>query len=163
MSITAREELNQLYKPLDDQMRALLSLLKEWHGEKVTYGWFNSHYHKNAAGEYQKDIYPIPVISVRGLCDIEIDFDGITVTTKLSKEQIQKTDWTAFSGVPFELYGVEDYLKDYGTERAIQALSNRVRLSSEKEFFISFSLSRHIQADQVISFIKMVRDKQFYY
>ena len=90
----ARVGLNQFYKPLNDQMRALLPLLKDWHGMKITCGWFNGHYHKDAAGEYQKDVYPIPVISVMGLCDIEIDFDGTTVTAKLSREHLEETDWS---------------------------------------------------------------------
>ena len=133
-----REELNQLYSPLDDQMRTLFSLLTGWHGRQVTHGWFNGHYHRDAAGTYQKDVYPIPVISIMGLCDIEIDMDGITITSKLSKEQLQAMDWSNLKGAPFEVYGAEDYLTDYGTEQDAQELLSRVVHSSEKEFFVSF-------------------------
>ena len=30
------------------------------------------------------DYYPIPVISIKGYCDIEIEIDEITISTKLS-------------------------------------------------------------------------------
>lgn len=35
---------------------------------------------------------PIPVINVKGLCNIEIDFDGVTITTKPSKNHIALFD-----------------------------------------------------------------------
>lgn len=158
-----REALNQFYRPLDDQMRTLLSLLKQWHGKRVVPGWFNGHYHKDAGGAYQKDVYPIPVISVMGLCDIEIDMDGITITSKLSTEQLQAIDWSNLKGTPFEVYGVEDYLTDYGTDQNAEELASRAIHSSEKEFFISFSLSLHAPAEQVMDVLEILYDIGFYY
>ena len=159
----SRENLNQLYSLLDDQMWALLPLLRDWHGMKITYGYYNGHYHKDAAGEYQKDVYPIPVISVMGLCDIEIDFDGTTVTAKLSREQLEETDWSDWAGIPFEVYGFEDYLLDFGTGQNAKEMRRRALASLEKEFFISFFLPPAAQTDQVMCCLESIYRKQFYY
>ncbi len=114
----SRNDLNSLYRPLDQKAREFIANFVKLHGGfRVTSGFFNGHFHKNEAGNYQEDVYPIPVISVMGLCNIEIDFDAITFTTKLKKGQIADFDWRKLGGVPFEVYGVEDYLSDYGSSQ----------------------------------------------
>ena len=164
MSENKREMLNLLYRPLDDKMRELIVTLTKMHGGyKITSGFFNGHYHKNDAGLYQEDKYPIPVISIMGLCDIEIDFDGISVTTKLSKDQIVPFDWSSFGTVSFEVYGVENYLNDYGNNLNIHALKDNVLSSPEKEFFISFSFPISTSGKEVLSFFKFLQRNHFYY
>ena len=71
-----RRMLNEAYLPLHTQARALEDALTGWHGHRITHGFFNGHYHKAADGQFQMDVYPIPVISVMGLCDIEMLFRG---------------------------------------------------------------------------------------
>ena len=62
----------------DEKLHELIAKLTKLHGGfKVTSGFYNGHYHKNAAGLYQADTYPIPVISVMGLCDLEIDLADV--------------------------------------------------------------------------------------
>lgn len=159
-----RIALNQIYRPLDEKVHELAAKLTKLHGGfKVTTGFYNSHYHKNDAGFYQADTYPIPVISVMGLCDIEIDFDGITVTTKLSKEQITGFDWSTLGGVRFEVYGVEDYLRDFGNERIADEINDNVLSSVEKEFFVSFPLPMSTNGEEIMRFLRMLQKKNFYY
>ena len=156
--------LNQIYRPLDEKVHELIAKLTKLHGGfKVTSGFYNGHYHKNAAGLYQADIYPIPVISVMGLCDIEIDFDCITVTTKLSKEQIAEFDWNTLGDVRFEVYGVEDYLSDYGNEQVAGQIKNNILSSDEKEFFISFSLPSGTNGEEIMRFLRTLQKNHFYY
>lgn len=45
-------------------------------------GWFNGEFERSEDGLWVSQSYPIPVISVRGFCDVEIGFDKITVSTK---------------------------------------------------------------------------------
>jgi len=157
--------LNQIYRPLDEKVHELISKLAKLHGGfKVTSGFYNGHYHKNNAGLYQADAYPIPVISVMGLCDIEIDFDGITVTTKLSKDQITAFDWNTFGAdAHFEVYGAEDYLRDYGNERSIDEINGNVLSSVEKEFFVSFSLPMSTNGEEIMRFLRTLQKNHFYY
>lgn len=164
MPENTRESLNQLYRPLAEKLHELIAKLTKLHGGfKVTSGFYNGHYHKNAAGLYQADAYPIPVISVMGLCDIEIDFDGITVTTKLSKEQIATFDWNTLGDVQFEVYGVEDYLRDYGNERIVDEINGNVLPSAEREFFVSFSFPTTTGGEGIMRFLRTLQKNHFYY
>ena len=158
-----RRMLNEAYLPLHTQARALVDALTGWHGHRITHGFFNGHYHKAADGQFQMDVYPIPVISVMGLCDIEIDFDGITVTAKLSKAQVEAMDWARFEGAHFEVYGVEDYLLDMGTEQDMEALVRQARDCSEKEVFVSFSFPLTAAINDMIHFLEFIYSNRFYY
>lgn len=53
MPTTTRNLFNKLYKPLDEKPYELIAKLTKLHGGfKVTSGFYNGHYHKNAAGLY---------------------------------------------------------------------------------------------------------------
>ena len=42
-------------------------------------GWYNGHYHKGEDGNWFRESYPIPVIGIKGICDIEIQLDKISM------------------------------------------------------------------------------------
>ena len=89
---------------MDERAHEYIAEMTKLHGGfKIQSGFYNGHYHRNTEGNYQPDSYPIPVISVKGLCDIEIDFDGNSITSKLSKEQIISFDWNLLGEVRFEV------------------------------------------------------------
>lgn len=164
MTENTREMLNRTYQPLIGKLHELVATLaRVQEGTKVTSGFYNGHYHKNASGEYQEDIYPIPVISVTGLCDIEIDFDGISVTAKLSKESILLFDWNLLGDIPFEVYGVEQYLTDYGNSQNMDEMSDMIPMSAEKEFFVSLSFPITVREDEVCKTIEALQKNHFYY
>ena len=161
---TTRELLNNLYQPLEGKLYELIAKLTKLHsGFKVTSGFYNGHYHKNIDGLYKEDKYPIPVISVTGLCDIEIDIDDITVTTKFSREQITVFDWNKLGDIHFEVYGVKDYLSDYGNELEAGQIRNNIQSSTEKEFFISFSFPMTTNGDTIMKFMRTLQKNHFYY
>jgi hypothetical protein len=156
--------LNQLYYPLDGKARKLVKALVKLPGfPKVTTGFFNGHYHKNDSGQYQEDKYPIPVVSIKDLCDIEIDFDEISVTTKLKKDQVVSFDWGTIGAVQFEVYGVEDYLNDMGNDQDIAIIKENVLVSKEEEFFVSFFFHLSADAVEVSEFLDFLRKNHFYY
>ena len=159
-----RDMLNCVYKPIDDKSKKLVAALEKFQSSfKVTSGFFNGHYHKDSKGHYLADAYPIVVISIMGLCDIEIDFDGISVTAKLSKGQAQVFDWKVIDGTSFEVYGVDDYLTDYGGNQELDAICENILPSAEKEFFISFYLPDSTSTDEIIALINTLRTNEFYY
>lgn len=164
MTENTREMLNQIYQPISNMSHELVGALTGLHGGyQITNGFFNGHYHRNADGEYQADAYPISVISVMGLCDIEIDFDGISVTAKLSKESIRRFDWGLLGAIPFEVYGAEQYLTDYGSNQNPDEIGNRTQLSAEREFFVSLSLPVTISGDDVLKILEVLQKNGFYY
>ena len=112
VSVISRDLLNEAYSGLeakhDEIIRALTNRIFE-----LGSGWYNGHYQKDPEGKWVRDAYPIPVITVKGLCDIEIQFDGISVSTKLKRETALEYPFDKFMDHGFEAYGVEDYLGDY--------------------------------------------------
>lgn len=159
-----RDTLNRLYRPLAQKQRELTAALTRLQAQyQIVHGFFNGHFHKDAAGQYQSDAYPIPVISVMDLCDIEIDIDTVTFTSKLSKDQIVAFDWHVLDGMHFEVYGVEDYLHDYGTDQNARQISRSVLESDETEFFVSFSFPVCINSEQALALIRTLQNNCFYY
>lgn len=164
MKEDVRNQLNMLYRPLDHKARKLTAKLVKLHGGfRVTLGFYNGHYHKDAKGNFQEDAYPIPVISVKGLCDIEIDIDSITFTAKLQKDQLLSLAWSELNGTRFEVYGVEDYLCDYGNDQELSQINHRILSSKEAEFFVSFLFPPDQSGDDAIGFLKQLHRLGFYY
>ncbi len=159
-----REQLNRLYRSLDERAHEFVIEMTKLHGDfKIESGFYNGHYHKNSEGNYQPDSYPIPVIGVKGLCDIEIDFDGNSITSKLSKEQIISFDWSILEKVRFEVYGVNDFLRDYGDDRSAGEISGSVQNSEEKEFFVSFYYPVSESGENVLKLLRKLQKNGFYY
>lgn len=160
------KELNSAYIQLETKFTGLLRELKQnqWETES---GWYNGHYHKDGQGAWQREAYPIPVISVKNLCDIEISFHKIFVTAKLKRETACEYSYEKFRQFSFEAYGVEDYLSDYYHEGlSLQDLKENIRNSTEKEigfqFFFPFDIF-DIQKDWLQEFLKLLMQKGFYY
>ena len=126
--------------------------------------WFNGHYHKNDDGEWNRESYPIPVISVNGFCDIEIQFDKITVSTKLKRDAALAYSFEKFSEYEFEAYGVEDYLTDfYHDGQMIQELKENICACDEAEIGFSFIFPFDVDGKQIFDFVKLLRREGFYY
>ena len=51
-----REQLNRIYRPLDEKAHEYLSEMTKLHGDfGIESGFYNGHYHKNYEGNYQID------------------------------------------------------------------------------------------------------------
>ena len=159
-----RSTLNKLYKPIIDKFYEITFQFVKLHGGyDCTSGFYNGHYHKNENSNYQEDKYPIPVISVTNICDIEIDFDNICITSKLSKEQIQSFDLDKLKDYAFEVYGVKNYLKDYGSNLDINCIKQETSPSKETEFFVSFHFPFETSGEDILKFVRILRKWMFYY
>lgn len=127
-------------------------------------GWYNGHYDKNDAGEWHRESYPILVISVNGFCDIEIQFDKITLSTKLKRDAALTYSFEKFSEYEFEAYGVEDYLADFYHEgQTIQEMKDNICACDEAEIGFSFVFPFGVEGKQIYEFVKLLRREGFYY
>ena len=160
-----REDLNEIYKKLESKMHDITALLTSLHnGFDFTCGYFNGHYHKDANGKYVMDYFPIPVITVNGLCDIEIDFEKISISTKLEREEALKYEYEKLSEYVFEAYGVEGYLDDFYVEGNTYAeLVKNIENSAEKEIGFSFMFSGDVAAEEICKAVKFLRKEGFFY
>lgn len=158
-----KDFLNALYTPLDKKKNEILSALKE-HLFNASFGFFNGHYHKNASGIYEADLYPIPVISVDGICDIEIDVQLISVSTKMQKENVLCYDFTKLCHHTFEAYGGKQYLEDFYTVSTdFEEFKENICKTAEKEIGFSFSFSKDISAEKLCKFLVFLTQEGFYY
>ena len=109
-------ELNQFYFRLRIKC-AELALGLHHRIFQVEWGWFSGHYEKDGDGEYSRNDYPIPVISVKGYCDIEVNPDCVTVTAKRKRRDVLEGDFeksfAKLTAYPFEAFGVEGYLDGF--------------------------------------------------
>lgn len=126
-------------------------------------GWYNGHYHKGDDGNWFRESYPIPVIGVKGFCDIEIQFDQISVSTKLKRNTALAYSFEKFSGYEFEAYGVENYLADfYHAGQTIQEMKENIRTCDEKEIGFSFVFPFDASGKEIFEFVKLLRREGFY-
>lgn len=127
-------------------------------------GWYNGHYHKGDNENWFRESYPIPVIGVKGFCDIEIQFDKISVSTKLKRDVALAYSFEKLAGYEFESYGVEDYLADfYHNGQSLQELKKNIRACDEKEIGFSFVFPFYVDGKQILEFVKLLRREGFYY
>ena len=115
-------------------------------------------------GQWAREAWPIPVISVRGLCDVEIQFDALGVSAKLTREAALECAFEAARGVPFEAYGVKDCLADYYRSGfSIETLRERVRASDEREIGFAFTLPFETEEVRLHDFLRALQAEGFFY
>ena len=81
----------------------------------------------------------------------------------LSKEQIIGFDWNLLGKVRFEVYGVKDFLRDYGDDQSTCEISKSVQNSEEKEFFISIFIPANESGESALKLLRNIQMHGFYY
>lgn len=158
-----KDQLNEFYKNLDDRSRQIKEILVK-NGFRVEMGYYNGHYNKDAAGNYVKDYYPMPVLEVRGLCDIEIVGSHINVSTKTSIKNAIHFNYDKLNDYYYEVYGVVDYLADYyKSGEDIVKLYKNLEECNEKEIGFAFSFANNTAANKILRFMLVLRNNGFYY
>lgn len=155
-------ELNAAYYRLEMKQAEIVFALSHRMFELES-GWYNGHYHKSDNGNWLRESYPIPVVGVKGFCDIEIQFDQISVSTKMKRNIALGYSFEKFAGYEFEAYGVEDYLADfYHAGQTIQKMKDNICTCEEKEIGFSFVFPFDVEGKQILEFIKLLRCEGFY-
>ncbi len=156
-------EMNEVYFHLEQRRAQVIHALTH-RVFTLESGWYNGHYEKDESGKYRMNYYPIPVVSVKGLCDIEIGFDSMTISTKLPRQKALEYSFEKAMRFPFEAYGVEDYLTDYKTNGVtIEQMRENIKESNEREIGFSFSLPPDLSENELYEFVKLLRREGFFY
>lgn len=153
-------ELDRFYAPLHFRRERLQKALGAL-GLPVEAGWYNGHFYKDEQGEYRFSHYPIPVISVAGLCDVELNLDCVSLSTKLARARALEYP---FEKLPagFEAYGVEDYLADYyGQGMTLDQL--RRNLAASREGAVGFSFRFDLEGTGVVETARFLKEEGFFY
>lgn len=156
-------EINAAYSQIETRMIAVYGSLYHKMFE-LECGWYNGHYSLGEDGEWNRDSYPIPVVSVKGLCDVEVSFTGITLTTKMSRMQAIEYSFVKFANYDFEAYGVADYLNNYRSKgESIEEFKKNLKATKEREIFITFTIPEEMIGDKLYNFAKLLKREGFYY
>jgi len=160
-----RDELNEIYRELENRMHRIVALFTSLHkGFDCSCGYYSGHYHKNAEGKYVMNFFPIPVVTVKGLCDIEIDLDKVSVSTKLRREVALNYSYEKLSDYEFEAYGVDEYLDDFYVKgNSYSELVDNIARSKEIEIGFSFLFSEDVGAEEIYKCVKFLRTEGFFY
>lgn len=153
-----RCRLNEIYKELDTKALEISSIFH------CAFGYYNRHYSKDEAGNYEIEYFPIPVITIKGICDIEIGLNQISITTKLSRNQVLSYDFEKIKTYSFEAYGVENYLDDfYIAGNTIDDMIENIMKSKEENIFFSFYFPYETNSDIICEFVKFLSKDGFFY
>ena len=160
-----RDELNEIYRELENRMHKIIAPFTSLHkGFDFSCGYYSGHYHKGVDGNYVMDFFPIPVVTVKGLCDIEIDLDKISVSTKLRREVALSYAYKKLEGYEFESYGVDEYLDDFYVKgNTYSELVANIENSREKEIGFSFMFAGDVEAEEIYKLVKFLRKEGFFY
>lgn len=163
MDASLKNEIQAAYAQLEGRQVALVHALFH-RAFALEVGWYNGHYHKDADGVWQREAYPIPVIEVKGVCDVEVQFDKTSISTKLKRAAALAYSFEPLAAYPFEAYGVEDYLADfYHPGQTVATLKENIRACQEDEIGFSFEFPCDVDAEQMYGFVKLLRKEGFYY
>ena len=154
--------LNSVYKPLWGKAQSVLKELRMC-GFDADCAFYNGHFIKSADG-WEEEYFPIPVISVKGLCDIEFDLVHTGITAKLKKDGALKFDYGLLCGKKFEMYGVENYLDDiFNEDIPADKICENIQKSGEKEIGFSFVYKDEVLKEELLTFIRFLKANGFYY
>lgn len=165
MEITQQERalLDRVYHALWAKCLQLTQSLR--HGDfAVEAGFYNGHYHQTPEGEWQAEDYPIPVIAVKGLCDIEINLDGLSVTAKKRRGDALDYTFERFREYSFEAFGVEGYLDTfYRAGMTLEEMKATIAGCKETEIGFSFAFPWDVDGEALFEFVQLLRREEFYY
>lgn len=147
--------LNSIYQPIQEYLQNLLKAIKVL-GFNYSWNCYNNHSVKKDK-EWAIEYYPIPVITIKDLCDIGIDIDHIFIEYKMSRDLAINFDWRKISIHQFEVYGVKDYLSDfYNATSSLETISTKISQSEEQEIAIAFKLGFLDNLSMVTNLIKLL-------
>lgn len=160
----SKETLNQCYKELEVRATMILGQLISIRQKEVMLQYFSGHYSKNEQGIYEIENYPIPVISAKNLCDIEINLDQINITTKMKRSDFFQFDLKKLTTYTYELYGVNDYLSTYGSNQSkVDEIIVLIMTTNETEIAFGFTFPNETAPLEFKKFTHMLEHNGFFY
>ena len=124
--------------------------------------WYNGHYH-NDGKEWVREAYPISVIEVCGICDIEIGFCNVSISTKLKREKALEYSFDKFTEYKFEAYGANDYLTNLCNDgQSLRTLKENIENCEEDEICFSFAFPFNVSSSTICELVDLLRNENFY-
>lgn len=159
-----KQELNDFYSAMDLKSHELSNPFMNGRGSfHCEVGFSNGHFSKGEDGEYEMDLFPIPVVYLGHICQIEVSMDQIMLRTKLGKEEALCFDYEKIADREFEIYENDDPRSNiFRKGDAIESLKKKLLVSQENELNFAFLFPYTIDGVSMYGFVKFLRNEGFY-
>jgi hypothetical protein len=148
--------LNREYEPLRLHTHQVLKALTEL-GFEYEWGYFAQHSVRNGS-EWFLEHYPIPVITIRDICEVGFDLSQTFIEYKVSRERALGFDFKRLKAFNFEVYGVKEYLNDfYNTTQDIEDIRGKIDKSDEQEIGISLFFGYMESVETIINAVSSLQ------
>lgn len=98
----------------------------------------------------------LPVVSVPGVCAVEVSAEGLLVLTRMSREKALSFDFSRLRGREYEAYGANCLTEDLFTSRDSEKTIHRV-LNANREKEICFSFSA--REEEISDFVRFLQEE----
>lgn len=150
--------LNGIYGPLQERAVRIASTLGRL-GADVDWGYFGGHT-VDLDGEQVFEAFPIPVLTVKDVCDIGVDIGGCFIEGKLHADELARADLSRLRDYRFYIYGAEDYLLTLfdSADAPVSEIPSIIAASGEKEFFVCISFDDIPRVNDVVEVCAILRE-----
>lgn len=156
------DDINTLYRDAELRLESTLRALRQL-GCPLSHGWYNGHYRKGAGGAWQRESFPIPVIHVEGLCEVELPFESIAVTARLTRASALTYRFDRLADYDYELLSAEDMQTEY-YHRGMSDSERQTRLeaSHEPQLLITVHLPPDVSDGELVRLIGILLQDGFF-
>lgn len=172
-----KARLNELYRALVAKAQSLMREFSPLVNPDLlmSMSYLIKHYirhmykHKEESLEYaaqhSENHYPIPVIRLSGLCDVEIDADVISVFTRLKRVDMLKFDFSRLEGYSFEAYGygAGSRIDFCDCKETVQAMKDNILGSSTEVIDFYFDFPFDADEKEIFTLISRLQKAGFFF
>lgn len=145
--------LNNFYDDYNDKAISLTKLLSKTYKSSYSY-----------TTKYNNESYPLPVISVKGLCEIILNEYEIDINTKISKSNLLKINFNDFKDYDFDIYSPYDYYNDlYEKGMSNKELKDKIKKTNYKNFGLTFIVPLDMSNISIRKLINLLNINKFKY
>lgn len=145
--------LNDIYKNLYERTCEVCKALKS-HSYDISWAYFAFHSTRIEA-ELMLEYFPVPVITVKNICDIGLRPDNFFIELKFKREEALLFDFSSIK-FDFEVYGIENYLNDfYNNSMAVGEIHSNIKKSKEKEIGVQLKIDKTASTGEIIEIVKL--------
>lgn len=116
--------------------------------------------------QYDDIFYPIPVVQVGKLCDVEFWLDKIIITARINLKDLAMFDISKLQPYKYEFYGCKKYpflFYKKNDNIDFNRKLNELHESNEKEIGIQIYISQEDSKDSIIKCVNFLRRQNVFY
>lgn len=145
--------VNDFYMTYDNKLNSLINLLSKSY--KVTYKYTT---------KYTKEYFPLPVISVKNICEIVFNEYEIDINTKISKDDLLNLNFNKLKNYDFDIYPTCDYYDDlYEKGMSNKEVLEKIKKVKYKNLGMTFIVPLDMNNTQIRKLIDLLSNNKFKY